>query len=149
MKPTETREIIKAPMLTNPSAMPREEVDAYYQMRERIAKDAAEIEKLQAELKKMTDMWAEAASRNVAQKLGETYSYPDSVARGWHSALEAERAKNAKLREALGFYANETHWVARQGGGGLRVTGFDCEDNEMIWGFSGRRARQALKESGQ
>lgn len=50
------------------------------------------------------------------------------------------------LHEALSFYANTTNWVAREGGGGLRVDGHDCEDNISMWGFSGRRARNAIEE---
>lgn len=47
---------------------------------------------------------------------------------------------------AIKFYADETFWVAREGGGGLRVEGYDCEDNALIYGFSGRRARDAAKK---
>lgn len=57
------------------------------------------------------------------------------------------KEKLAVAKEALEFYANDTHWVARDGGGGLRVEGYDCEDSPF-WGFSGRRARKALKKLG-
>lgn len=46
---------------------------------------------------------------------------------------------------ALAFYADQTHWVAKEGGGGLRVEGGDCEDGGP-WQFAGQRARTALKQ---
>lgn len=47
---------------------------------------------------------------------------------------------------AIQFYGDSAFWTAREGGGGLRVEGYDCEDNASLYGFSGRRARDAAKK---
>jgi hypothetical protein len=85
-----------------------------------------------------------AGARYRQEEIDELERLADNACMSWHFKCEELEAQNAKLRDALKYYASDHSWEGRE------VDGDDWHDfYEDGNGIGGKLARQVLKEIGE